>query len=97
MNCYFGNLLKEKEVIDVNKKLRALVDVNAGVYLITMSFFVAATFLLAYFVFPGTKAGQFFQILAAAEAVAVMALLVVYSVTTKKRQAQLGSYIETGM
>ena len=81
----------------MNKNLRALVDINAGVYLITMSFFVAATFVLGYFLFPGTKAGQVFQILAAVEAVAVLALLVVYSVTTKKRQAQLESYIETVM
>ena len=81
----------------VNKNLRALVDINAGIYLITMSCFVAATFVLGYFVFPGTRAGHVLEILSAVEAAAVLILLVVYSVSTRKRQTQLESYLETVM
>ena len=81
----------------VNKNLRALVDINAGIYLITMSCFVAATFVLGYFVFPGTRAGHLLEILSAVEAAAVLILLVVYSVSTRKRQTQLESYLETVM
>ena len=81
----------------VNKNLRALVDINAGIYLITMSCFTAATFVLGYFVLEGTRAGQLLEILSAVEAVAVMVLLVVYSVTTRKRQTQLETYLETVM
>ena len=81
----------------VNKNLRALVDINAGIYLITMSCFTAATFVLGYFVLEGTRAGQMLEILSAVEAVAVMVLLVVYSVTTRKRQTQLETYLETVM
>ncbi|MBQ8074824.1 MAG: DHH family phosphoesterase [Oscillospiraceae bacterium] len=81
----------------MNKKLRALVDINAGVYLITMSCFVAATFVLGYFVLSGTRAGYLLELLSGAEAVAVLVLLVVYSVTTKNRQKNLESYIETVM
>ena len=81
----------------MNKNLRALVDINAGIYLITMSCFVAATFVLGYFVFPGTRAGHVLEILSAVEAAAVLILLVVYSVSTRKRQTQLESYLETVM
>ena len=81
----------------MNKNLRALVDINAGIYLITMSCFVAATFVLGYFVLAGTRAGHLLEILSAVEAAAVLILLVVYSVSTRKRQTQLESYLETVM
>lgn len=81
----------------VNKNLRRLIDINAGVYLIVMCVFVAVTFCLGHFALADTQAGWIMEILAAVEAVAVMVLLVVYYFTTKKRQKLLETCIESVM
>lgn len=79
----------------MNKFIHRLTDIRVGIFQAVLVFFAAVTFALGNLWLRGTATGTLLIILAAAELLSAVAMIVYVRLNSRNRRRELNSYLET--